>query len=79
MASTYERSLVKGIVWEGFSFIITLVAIYIMYGDFAGSLKFTLWFTLVKIILFFVHERLWKEVRWGKYYGENIASLKKSK
>lgn len=67
MASTYKRSLVKGIVWEGFSFVITLIAIYFVYGNLAFSLKFTLALTFVKIILFFVHERVWKDVRWGKY------------
>lgn len=68
MASTYERSLVKGVVWEGFSFIITLIAVYVVYGDFSGSLKFSLWLTLVKAILFFIHERAWKEISWGKYH-----------
>jgi adenylylsulfate kinase len=67
MASTYKRSLVKGIVWEGFSFIITLVAIYFVYGNLVFSLKFTLALSLVKIVLFFVHERIWKDIRWGKY------------
>jgi adenylylsulfate kinase len=67
MASTYKRSLVKGIFWEGFSFIITLIAIYFVYGNLAFSLKFTLALSLVKIALFFIHERVWKDIRWGKY------------
>jgi adenylylsulfate kinase len=67
MPSTYKRSLVKGIVWESFGFIITLIAVYWIYGNLNLSLKFTLGLTLVKMILFFVHERAWKNVRWGKY------------
>lgn len=67
MASTYERSLVKGIIWEGFSFIITLLAIYWLYGDFHLALKFNIALTIVKVILFFVHERVWKDIKWGKY------------
>lgn len=67
MASTYERSLVKGIVWEGFSFLITLLAIYLVYGDFRLALKFNIFLTLVKMFLFFIHERVWKDIRWGKY------------
>lgn len=66
MPSTYERSLVKGIVWEGFSFIITLIMVYWIYGNFSLSLKFTAILTLIKVILFFVHERVWKNVKWGK-------------
>lgn len=66
MASTYERSLVKGIVWEGFSFIITLFAVYWIYGDFSFSFKFTLLLAAIKIVFFFIHERAWKNVKWGK-------------
>ena len=67
MSSTYKRSLIKGVVWEGFSFIITLVAVFLIYGDIRLSLKFSLGLTLVKMIFFFIHERAWKNVRWGKY------------
>lgn len=67
MASTYKRSLVKGITWEGFSFIITLLAVYSIYGDFHFALKFNIVLTLVKVVFFFAHERVWKEIKWGKY------------
>ena len=67
MASTYERSLVKGIVWESFGFVLTLVAVYLVYGDLALSIKFTLVLTVIKMILFFFHERIWKDIKWGKY------------
>jgi len=67
MASTYERSLLKGLVWEGFSFVVTLFALYFFYGDFTIALKFNILLTVVKIIFFFMHERIWKDIRWGKY------------
>jgi adenylylsulfate kinase len=67
MPSTYQRSLVKGIVWEVFSFIITFIAVYLFYGDFTLSLKFSISLSLIRVILFFIHERAWKNVRWGKY------------
>ncbi|VVB79867.1 Uncharacterised protein [uncultured archaeon] len=80
MASTLERSFVKGIVWEGFSFIITFIAIYLFYGNLGQSLLFTFWFTLIKIILFFAHERIWKEIKWGKYHIDGVKiSSKKAK
>ncbi len=67
MASTYKRSLVKGIVWEGFAFILTLAAVYMVYGDIGSSAIFTLELTAVKMVLFFAHERIWKKIKWGKY------------
>jgi len=66
MASTYERSLLKGIVWEGISFIITTLAVFIFYGNWKTSIKFSFIFALIKIVLFFFHERLWKNIGWGK-------------
>jgi adenylylsulfate kinase len=68
MASTPIRSFVKGVVWETITFIITLFAVYLIYGDFLSSLKFAFALTVFKILLFFVHERLWKKIRWGKYH-----------
>ncbi|MEI7719486.1 MAG: DUF2061 domain-containing protein [archaeon] len=67
MASTYERSLAKGIVWEGLSFLITLLAIYLVYGDFKLAVKFNSILMIIKLVLFFIHERAWKDIRWGKY------------
>ncbi len=72
MGSTYKRSLVKGIVWEGFSFIITTIAVFIFYGNLFDSLKFSLVLTIVKMALFFIHERVWKEVHWGKIPEKKI-------
>ena len=66
MASTYQRSLVKGIFWEIISFIITTIPVYIFYGDIITSLKFSIILSLIKIIFFFIHERAWKGVKWGK-------------
>ncbi len=66
MGSTYERSLIKGIIWEFISFILTTIAIFIFYGDLIASLKFSLILTLIKAVIFFFHERLWKKIKWGK-------------
>ncbi len=66
MGSTYERSFIKGFSWEFISFVITFIAVYIVFGDFKISLGFSLVLTLIKAVLFFVHERLWKLSKWGK-------------
>lgn len=66
MPSTYERSFVKGVIWEGFSFIITLIAVYLIYGNFVFSLRFTFVLTAIKMVFFFIHERIWKTIKWGK-------------
>jgi len=67
MPSTYERSLIKGIVWEFISFIITLIAVYLIYGNIKFSIVFSLVLSVIKMIFFFIHERIWKKIMWGKY------------
>ncbi|MDO8516839.1 MAG: DUF2061 domain-containing protein [Nanoarchaeota archaeon] len=66
MPSTYQRSIIKGLSWETISFIITTWAVYLIYGNIELSLLFSFGLSLVKLVLFFVHERLWKQTRWGK-------------
>jgi adenylylsulfate kinase len=66
MGSTFERSFLKGIVWEFISFIIVIIAVYIFYGNLAMSIQFSIILTIIKVPLFFVHERIWKMVKWGK-------------
>lgn len=68
MASTGVRSFVKGVSWESISFVITTVAFYIYYHNLLVSMSFAFALGLVKIVLFFIHERFWKKIRWGKYH-----------
>lgn len=66
MGSTYRRSFIKGFCWEFIAFIITFIAVYFVFGDFKTSIKFSLILTLIKAFFFFIHERAWKKVKWGK-------------
>ena len=72
MGSTYRRSFVKGFSWEFFSFIITFIAVYLVFGNARISLGFSLALTLFKASIFFIHERIWKKIRWGKYYDSSL-------
>ena len=49
------------------------------YEDFGNSLKITIGLTLIKIPLFFLHERIWKHIKWGKIKDRNIYSSKRRK
>ena len=66
MGSTLERSFVKGLIWEFISFLLVIIAVYFVYGDLAMSVQFSVILTIVKIPIFFLHERIWKMIRWGK-------------
>ena len=66
MGSTLERSFIKGLIWEFISFLIVIVAVYIVYGNLTMSIQFSIVLTIVKIPIFFLHERIWKKIKWGK-------------
>jgi len=66
MGSTPERSFIKGICWEIISFFLTLLVIFILYGDIIISLKITIILTVIKMPIYFIHERIWKKFKWGK-------------
>jgi adenylylsulfate kinase len=66
MGSTPQRSLFKGISWEIISFILTLVVVFLLYRNIVISLKITLILTAIKIPVYFIHERTWKKIKWGK-------------
>jgi len=72
MGSTLERSFLKGICWEFFGFLITLFIAYIYYGNFPESIGFAVFLTVIKIPLFFINERIWKTIRWGKIREDSL-------
>ncbi len=66
MGSTFKRSFVKGIIWEGVSFVIAFIIAYLYFGNFGNSMIFAIFLTIIKIPFYFLHERIWKMIRWGK-------------
>ena len=63
---TNLRSITKGLSWRLFATFTTIVIVYAFFGRldlaiFAGVLE-----SAVKIVLFWIHERVWIKVRWGK-------------
>ncbi len=76
MASTPARSLLKGISWELIAFVITVIAVYLVYGNLTLSIQFAAGLTVIKIALYFIHERIWKKIRWGKYHTVGGKKIK---
>ena len=71
MASSHKRSFVKALTWRLLSIGATTVFVLTVTGrvDFAAyMLAFD---CTVMTGMYFVHERLWKRTRWGKYKEDN--------
>jgi len=64
--SSRQRSIVKALSWETFSNLVCFGLAYAMFGNLGGCAVFTAVCFLVKLILYYWHERAWHQVTWGK-------------
>jgi uncharacterized membrane protein len=64
--ASVPRSIAKTVSWRAVGSIDTLILGYIFTGNFliAGSIASTE--VITKIILYYVHERGWAHVKWGR-------------
>ena len=61
-----KRSWAKAITWRITGIILLGAIAYLFTGSLIESLEVTAVFTVVRLILYYVHERIWERVRWGK-------------
>ena len=68
MAQTYElrrRSIVKSISWRVFAAIITSCVVFVITGKGDFAAKVGLIDTAVKLLIYFLHERVWDKIDYG--------------
>jgi len=61
-----KRSLLKSISWRLFSFCLTIAIIYAYTKNIKQSLGVGAGIDLVKMVLYYIHERLWNKVKFGR-------------
>lgn len=74
------RSLIKGISWRIFASIDTFFLAVLLTGKVMIAAPIAITEILTKIILYFLHERLWNLLSWGRTYNKptTFRSLVKS-
>ncbi len=63
---SHERSIVKTITWKGIATMISFCATYIETGDLNYALKFSGIVLVVGTVAYYLHERAWNSIHWGK-------------
>ncbi|MCK9372261.1 MAG: adenylyl-sulfate kinase [Sulfuricurvum sp.] len=63
---TNTRSLAKGFSWRFFATSVTVVIVYIFFGRLDLAIAAGIVETISKVALYYVHEKIWQRVRWGK-------------
>ncbi len=66
MADSKKRTLVKALVFRIISAISSFILIYALTGNVGFGIKFTIIDSVIKISLYFIHERTWIKIKWGK-------------
>lgn len=63
---TNIRSIAKGISWRFIATTTTIIIVYFFFGRLDLAIAAGMIETLLKVGLYWGHERLWHKVRWGK-------------
>jgi len=65
MRERYQRSIVKAITWRVLASLTTMVVVYAFTRRFDTSLLVGAVEGMWKVVLYYVHERLWTRIAWG--------------
>lgn len=72
MNNTYfelkSRSLIKALVWRIIATLLTLSVVYLFTGKLLDSFKITIIAATLSTIAYYIHERIWNNIRWGRHY-----------
>ncbi len=63
---TNQRSIVKGISWRIVATSTTIIIVYVFFGRLDLAIAAGMIETVLKVALYWAHERIWFKVRWGK-------------
>jgi uncharacterized membrane protein len=69
MSDSHVRSVVKGITWRATGTLDTIVLSFIVTGTLLNSIKIGFTEVLTKIVLYYLHERLWNVIPFGRIHG----------
>ncbi|MHA2163707.1 MAG: DUF2061 domain-containing protein [Candidatus Hodarchaeales archaeon] len=65
-STSRERSVLKAITWRLIATITTTSIVYIMTGRLDLTAAVGFYDVILKLILFFFHERVWNRIQYGR-------------
>jgi uncharacterized membrane protein len=66
MGDPKKRSLAKTISWRVIATFITIIIAFLFLGEITASTALGITINPVKSIAYFLHERVWDRVEWGR-------------
>lgn len=65
---TYGRTLVKAVTFRIFILITDGLIIFAVTHDYGTTSKFLVITTVIRTIIYLIHERAWNLITWGKIF-----------
>jgi adenylylsulfate kinase len=66
MKVTRSRSLVKSFTYRVFGTLTSFAVVYVITGKGSLATLIAFWETVVKVGVYYWHERVWDRIRWGR-------------
>ena len=66
MKETHIRSVIKAISWRAIATLITIAVVDAFTRKIALSLEVGAVALVLKLIFYYMHERIWGKIKWGK-------------
>jgi adenylylsulfate kinase len=60
------RSVVKALSWRFLATAITATLVYVLTGKSEFAIKVGFIDTVIKLLIYFAHERIWLSIKWGQ-------------
>ncbi len=70
MRDSHIRSVAKGVSWRTVGTADTILLSYIVTGNLADSFAIGLTEVFTKIFIYYLHERVWDRIPWGRIHGK---------
>lgn len=64
-----RRLLTKACTWQLIGFVVMSLINYWVMGDWAQGLGLSGLLTLVGLVTYYLHERVWSRIQWGRTQG----------
>jgi hypothetical protein len=68
-----RRSLIKAILYKTWSLGVSLIVGYLLLGNFGDASVLTLIKQVIALADFYLFERIWNRIKWGRNNTEKIA------
>ena len=79
MNVTRGRSFVKSLSYRVFGTLSSFLVVFVITGEGTLSALIAFWETVVKVVIYYWHERIWDKIKWGRYVRyQSVIGTKKT-